>query len=109
MNQKSWNHTPPDLQKIITEVAGNPFSTTGGLDHHVYGQLIDDIKAKGVTIYTLPAEESSRWSKQFQEVTRQWVADMEKKGKPAREAVLMYNKIADEKGVPCPAFPQEWK
>ncbi len=108
MNEKTWARMPDDLKKTVLEVTSNPFATTGGLDHKVYGNLIGTIKAKGVDVYTLPFEESVRWSEGFQEVTRKWVADLEKKGKPAREAVEMYKKIADAKGVNCPAFPVEW-
>lgn len=108
MNQKTWDRTPEDLQKIITEVAGNPFATTGGLDHNVYGQLIDDIKAQGVEVYTLPPDEAAKWAEGFQEVTRQWVTELEQQGKPAKEAVEMYKQVIDQKGVQCPAYPHEW-
>ena len=43
MNQKSWDKTPADLQKIIEEVAGNPYKTTGGLNHEVYAGMMDEI------------------------------------------------------------------
>ncbi len=108
MNQQTWDRTPEDLQKIITDVASNPFAITGGLDHNVYGQLIDDIKAKGVEVYTLPAEEAAIWSTGFQNVTKEWVTELEAQGKPAREAVEMYKKIVDSEGVQCPAYPAEW-
>lgn len=108
MNQKSWERTPEDLKPVILEVVGNPFASTGGLDHHVYGDLMEEIAAKGVQVYTLPAAEAERWASGFQEVTRDWVAKMERQGKPARAAVEMYKQILDAKGVACPAYPVEW-
>ncbi len=108
MNQKSWDRTPEDLKPIIMEVAGNPFHTTGGLDHKTYGNLMDDIKGKGVQVYTLPQSEADRWAAGFQKVTKQWVEELEKQGKPAREAVEMYKKVVESKGVSCPAYPVEW-
>jgi TRAP-type C4-dicarboxylate transport system substrate-binding protein len=108
MNQKSWDRLPEDLKPIVMEVAGNPFHTTGGLDHKTYGNLMGDIKDRGVEIHTLPKEEADRWATGFQEVTKQWVDELEKQGKPAREAVEMYKKIVDAKGVICPAYPVEW-
>lgn len=107
MNKKTWDKTPPDLQKLIVEVVGNPFATTHGLDKKTYAQMIDELKAKGVTIYDLPPEEEAKWFKAFQEATRKWVADLEKQGLPAKEAVLMYNKIAKDHGVTCVALPPE--
>ena len=108
MNQKSWDNAPEDLKPIIMEVVGNPFETTGGLDHNTYGNLMDDIKKKGVKVYTLPQEEADRWAAGFQEVTKQWVEELTEQGKSAREAVEMYKKIVDAKGVSCPAYPVEW-
>jgi TRAP-type C4-dicarboxylate transport system substrate-binding protein len=108
MNKKVWDKTPPDLQKIIMEVVGNPFATTHGLDTKTYAQMIDEIKGKGVTIYDLPDTEEAKWFKEFQEATRNWVADLEKKGLPAKEAVIMYNKIAESQGTKAVAVPPEW-
>ena len=108
MNQKSWERTPEDLKPIIEEVAGNPFRTTGGLNQDVYKTMTEEISAKGVELYNLTEKEQERWFKGFQEETRKWVAKLEKKGLPAREAVKMYNRILEQKGMNCPAFPPEW-
>ena len=53
-------------------------------------------------------EEQAKWSAKFQEETKKWVAELEKKGLPAKDAVMMYNQIATGKGVTCEAFPAEW-
>jgi TRAP-type transport system periplasmic protein len=108
MNKATWEKTPPDLQKIIMEVVGNPFATTHGLDKQAYAKMMDDLKAKGVTIYELPADEEGKWFKEFQEATKNWVTELEKQGKPAKEALIMYNKIAEQNGTKCVAFPPEW-
>lgn len=109
MNKKTWDNTPPDLQKIITEVVGNPFAATHGLDKKTYAKMIEEIKGKGVNIYDLPKEEEAKWFKGFQQATRDWVAELEKKGLPAKEAVLMYKKVAEGHGTTCVAFPPEWE
>ncbi|HAA05118.1 MAG TPA: ABC transporter substrate-binding protein, partial [Syntrophobacteraceae bacterium] len=44
----------------------------------------------------------------FQEATRKWVADLEKQGLPAKEAVIMYNQIAESQGTKAVAVPPEW-
>ncbi|MCA1959745.1 MAG: ABC transporter substrate-binding protein, partial [Desulfomonile sp.] len=109
MNKKTWEKTPPDLQKIIMEVAGNPFATTHGLDKKTYAQMMDELKAKGVTIYDLPKDEEAKWFKGFQEATRAWVAEMEKQGLPGKEAVEAFCSAAEKHGSSCVAFPPEWK
>ncbi len=108
MNEKSWQNTPDDLKPIIAEVVGNPFATTHGLDRDAYKKMIQDIKDKGVTLYDLPAEEQARWAAKFQEETKKWVTDLEAKGLAAKDAVVMYNKIALDSGSKCEAFPKEW-
>lgn len=108
MNKKVWDKTPPDLQKIIMDVVGNPFATTHGLDKKTYAKMMSEIKAKGVTIYDLPDKEEKRWFKGFQQATREWVADMEKKGLPAKEAVILYGQVALDHGTTCVALPPEW-
>ena len=108
MNKKSWEKTPPDLQKIIEEVVGNPFKTTGGLNHQVYKGMMDDIAAKGVTLYELPQAEQDRWSAKFEEETKKWVDKLEKEGKAAKDAVMMYSKILEKYNVNCEAIPHEW-
>lgn len=109
MNKKSWAKLGPDLQKVVQEVVGNPFETSHGLTSEAYGQLMTTIKTNGVEIYELPQAEQDRWAKGFQEETKKWVAKLEKQGKPAKEAVLMYNKIVNEAGLQCVAVPLEWR
>lgn len=108
MNKKFWDKTPPDLQKIIMEVAGNPFATTHGLDTKTYAVMMKEIASKGVKVYDLPPEEQAKWSKRFQEATRKWVAELKKKGLPAKEAVIVYNQVAKSLGTTCVAAPPEW-
>ncbi len=108
MNKKTWDKTPPDLQKIIMDVAGNPFATTHGLDKKTYAKMMTEITGKGVTILDLPKEEEAKWFKEFQNATKAWAAEMEKQGLPGKEAVILFCEIADKNGTKCVAFPPEW-
>ena len=108
MNKKKWESTPKDLQKIIMDVVGNPFATTHGLDKKTYATMMKELKDKGVKIYNLTPEQQAKWAKRFQEATKKWVAELEKKGLPAKEAVIMYTEVANSKGVTCVATPPEW-
>lgn len=109
MNQRSWDRVPDDLKPIIMEVAGNPFRTTGGLNNEVYHVMMDELKEHGVELYNLPEEEQQRWFRGFQDVTRQWVEDLEAKGLPARDVVMKYKKVTEEMGSSSVAIPEEWK
>jgi TRAP-type C4-dicarboxylate transport system substrate-binding protein len=109
MNMDSWQKTPDDLKPIIEEVCSNPFSTTGGLTREVYKVMMNEIANTGVEFYTLPPEEEERWFKGFRDMTRKWVADLEKKGLPAKKAVKAFSEECEKRGVKCVACPPEWK
>ncbi|HDR16237.1 MAG TPA: TRAP transporter substrate-binding protein [Desulfobacteraceae bacterium] len=107
MNQKSWERTPDDLKPLIEEVCGNPFRTTGGLNRDVYRVMMKELEDNGVSLYNLTADQQEAWFAAFQEVTRKWVTDLEAKGLPAKDILIKYNKVAEECGVKCVAFPEE--
>ena len=108
MNQKSWDNAPDDLKPIIMEVCSNPFRTTGGLNRDVYKTMMKEIADKGVELYQMPEDQQAQWFKLFQEETKKWVSELEAKGLPAKEAVMLFNAEAQKHGVTVPAFPAEW-
>ncbi len=108
MNEKSWQNTPDDLKPIIEEVVGNPFRTTHGLNQKTYKTMMEEIKGKGVALYEPPDAEQERWFAGFQNETKKWVEELEKKGLAAKDVVMMYNQIVEAKGLKCAAFPKEW-
>jgi TRAP-type C4-dicarboxylate transport system substrate-binding protein len=109
MNKESWKKIPADLKPVFDEVCTNPFQTTGGLTREVYKKMMKEITDHKVELYHLPAQEAERWYDRFREVTRKWVADLESKKLPAREAVLMYHEECEKRGVRVVAFPPEWR
>ncbi len=109
MNKKTWEKTPADLQKIIEDVVSNPFRTTGGLTQGVYKTMMKEIADKGVKMHELSADQAGLWFEKFQDVTKQWVSDMEAKGLPAKEVVMAYDRAATDAGVTCVAMPPEWR
>jgi TRAP-type C4-dicarboxylate transport system substrate-binding protein len=108
MNQKSWYSAPNDLKPIIMEVCGNPFRTTGGLTRDVYKTMMKEIADKGVELYQMPADQQAQWFKLFQEETKRWVGELEAKGLPAKEAVMLFSEETHKHGVSAVAFPAEW-
>jgi hypothetical protein len=68
-----------------------------------------EITDRKVELHSLPAQEAGRWYERFQEVTRQWVAELETQGLKARDVVRMYHEECEKRGVKVVAFPPEWK
>jgi TRAP-type C4-dicarboxylate transport system substrate-binding protein len=108
MNLESWNGTPSDLKPIIEDVCGNPYRSEQAMTRAVYQRMIQDLENKGVQFYVLPDDEAERWYSCFQNATRLWVADMDARGLPAREAVMAFNEECRKRCVRCVAFPPEW-
>lgn len=109
MNEATWKRLPEDLRPVLEEVCQNPFRTTGGLTRDVYKEMMKEIAEKNVELYSLPPKEAERWYDRFREVTRRWVADLEARHLPAREAVKMFNEECEKRGVKVVAFPPEWR
>ena len=110
MNKKLYDKMPADLQAIVEEVVCNPFQLTGGLTEKVIQGCNESLNAEGVEFYELPAEEAGRWYARFsEEVVKEWVDNMEKKGLPGKETILIFKAVLDKHGVEFPAFPAEWE
>ncbi len=109
MNLDAWERTPEDLKPVIEEVCHNPYRTTGGMTRETYEEIMADLNESGVVFYTPPPEEAERWHAAFQNVTREWVIDLEARGLPARETVEIFNEECEKNGVVCVAFPPEWR
>jgi len=108
MNRDAWERTPEDLRAIIEEVCENPYRTTGGMTKETYDEIVADLNESGVVFTSLPPEEEARWHAAFSNVTREWVAELEARGLPARETVEIFNEECEKNGVVCVAFPPEW-
>jgi len=109
MNLEAWDKTPEDLLPIIEEVCQNPYRTTGGMTKETYDEIIADLNESGVVFVSLQPEEEGRWHAAFQNMTREWVADLEVRGLPARETVEIFNEECEKRDVVCVAFPPEWR
>ena len=109
MNLDSWNGLPDDLKAIVDEVVSNPFHLTGGLTVEIINGIMQKLAGAGVNFYELPAAEADRWNAVFaEEVVKRWVDEMEAKGLPGKETLLMYKEELDRHGIAFPAFPIDW-
>ena len=55
-----------------------------------------DITKAGVKLIDLPKAEAELWYREFQDVTRKWVADLEAKGLPAKKVVAIMNEECEK-------------
>ena len=109
MNREAWERTPQDLREVIEEVCANPYRTTGAMTRETYREVMAELNESGVVLTTPYPEEEARWHAAFSNVTREWVAELEAQGLPAREAVEIFREECEESGVSFVAFPREWR
>ena len=109
MNLKAYNKLHPDQKNIIDQVGTNPFKMTGGLTSDDYEVILKDITKAGVKLIDLPRAETERWYDKFREVTRKWVADLERKKLPAKKAVAIMNEECEKRNIKLVACPPEFK
>ncbi len=61
INLPAYNRLPPDLQKTLLDVGKELEKSMVGYWKEQEASVIADLKAHGVTFYTLPADEAKRW------------------------------------------------
>lgn len=90
MSAKRWRALPEDVRKVMMDVGGKTIS-------HACAQIdaeIDDAKAKvqasGVKYFELSPADKAKMEGVLTEVAEEWVADLEKRGKAAREALAAF-------------------
>jgi TRAP-type C4-dicarboxylate transport system substrate-binding protein len=96
MNRNVWNSLPPEMQKAIENVNEkfNEEVVSGLFDRLNEAGLKNAVEKNGVKVYTLPAEESSKWIKLLEPVQEESVAALEKNGLPGRELLDKVKKLA---------------
>jgi TRAP-type C4-dicarboxylate transport system substrate-binding protein len=95
MNKKTWESTPPDLQKIIVQTA-----------HEIAGQQIESISSKEdemwkefgqkVDCYSISPAEQARWRKTVEDLGDKHAAELSEKGYPGKEALALMRKILNK-------------
>ncbi len=68
MNKNKWNALPPDLQKIVTEVAYETRMKQGALWNEMDMEARDLFKSGGGQVIPLSDAEAARWIKAVEPV-----------------------------------------
>jgi len=88
MNLDRWNGLPPDVQKVMEDLAREQAEWTGNyMDQHVKESIDWSKKTYQVEFIALDAAEKSRWNDRLSPITDQWIADSTAKGFAARQIV----------------------
>lgn len=84
MNKDTWNSLPPDVQKVIDELAPEMAKWTGEyMDNHVKESLAWSQKEQGLQVTSLSQQEKDIWASKVGTIQDKYVAELQAKGLPA--------------------------
>ncbi len=96
ISDRAWEKLPDDLKKAV-EQAGKEINVEGAkVWDDVDDDVLKDYKSRGMQIYTLTESDKQTMEEAGKTVIQEWIADMEKKGIPARKAYAELIKVRKE-------------
>ncbi len=88
MNMERWKALPPDVQKVMDDMAREQAEWTGQyMDGHVKKAMDWSVKTHKVEVIKLDAAAQPEWDGRLQFITDQWVTDAKAKGFPSQKIV----------------------
>lgn len=104
MNLDTWNSLPAEVQTIFLE-EGEAWNQRMGLrTSELQNQAIETMRAAGVRIVELTAEQRSDWAARLPNIPAERTAEIAAAGQPS-EAVYRYIELLIEDGH---VFPRDW-
>jgi TRAP-type transport system periplasmic protein len=86
MNLKTWNSLPPDIKKIIDELAGSRQAVRlGGIFDKSAKDSLEDAVKRGGKLYTLPEADRTALTAKNKPIIDAWISKMENKGLPGKK------------------------
>ncbi len=97
MNQRVWEGLPADLQNVIQEVSEQFFLDVamGLWDVQNETALTYAVETTGQQVITLPEEEIERWTDLVMPIQADYLADMERKNLPGRQALDLARELSE--------------
>ncbi len=112
MNKDKWNALPPDIQKIVSEVALETKEKQGALWNEMDLEGVDSFKNAGGQMIPLSEAEASRWIKAVEPVIGNYKKNMVAKGfkeadvdgwvKYIKERTEYWKKEEKQRKIPAP-------
>jgi TRAP-type transport system periplasmic protein len=104
VNQRFWNRVPDDLKPIIEAVGRDAYKIAGIFDEAWYEETMNGFGEK-IQILPLSDAEQKIWDQKFSEYLVTWAEDLETKGLPAKQALVMFKEELSKVDVAFDACP----
>ncbi len=100
MNMDRWKALPPDVQKVMDDLANEQAEWTGTyMDGHVKKAMDWSVTTHEVKVINLDAAAQAEWDGRLQFITENWIKDAQAKGFPA-QAIVDDIKMLTQKHTP---------
>jgi TRAP-type C4-dicarboxylate transport system substrate-binding protein len=80
VNKDTWNKLPPDVQKVLKEVAIAYRDHLAKLATSRGPESLAKYKKAGGKVFTLSKADRSKWAKAIPNIAQEWAADLDKEG-----------------------------
>jgi C4-dicarboxylate-binding protein DctP len=101
INMRTWKKLPPDVQKIVLEVAHDYELLTGTNNKERYGSDIEKLK-KLIKVKQLPDSVRKEWAESLKDWPQQHADTLEKQGLPAVQVLNLALAAAEKHGYKWP-------
>jgi TRAP-type C4-dicarboxylate transport system substrate-binding protein len=102
INQARWSKLPKDVQDIILEVGREYEVKTGTVNKDNYPKQIDELKAKGAIVRSLPPKVAQDWAQSLAPWPAQMAKDLDAKGLPGTQVLEVALSAAEQNGHKWP-------
>jgi TRAP-type C4-dicarboxylate transport system substrate-binding protein len=94
MNKETWNGLPPELRKLIDQLAKDINTADMERRYNEDKTLISTYEKRGGEFYSVNNEEFNKWRQLIRPNSEKYVQDLSAKGHPAKEALALMRKVA---------------
>lgn len=94
VNQDAWDGLTPDAQQVISDLGREYSLLAAEVYDDAYTAVLARALEEGIEIYELPEDEYANWLAVGDQVTSEWIADLEAQGVPAQQ---MYDEMQNLK------------
>ena len=105
VNKDTFESLPPDLQKLMRDVADEAVQLNASLILERRDAAIAEWEALGITRHDMPDEDRAQWAEALDDIPGDWIKEMEDKGLPGSDVMVTYIEILEELGH---EFPRDW-
>lgn len=105
VNKDSWNKLPPEVQKVLKEVAIDYRDHLAKLSASLGDESLAKYKKAGGSVFVLSKDDRSKWAKAIPNIAQEWAQDLDKEG---LQGTAMLNYYMDTMRAAKQPIERQW-